>query len=166
MREALAHPSLVVEVFAADRSSDVLVELRDAAAAGAVAWTEVGEDVIRAVADTVTPQWVVAVCRFLDRPLAEVLRAAPRLLAVGVDVSDRQPRQLTPELQQTADVVVTVGEAEVDPLPGPAYETWEIDERRGEAVAGALRAGDGFEIDIGHVTLVGLCRQCAAAARA
>jgi Fur family ferric uptake transcriptional regulator len=45
-------------------------------------------------------------------------------------------------------------------------QTWELDEGRGEAVADALRAGDGFEIDIGHVTLVGLCRQCAASARA
>jgi Fur family ferric uptake transcriptional regulator len=45
-------------------------------------------------------------------------------------------------------------------------QTQELDEGRGEAVADALRAGDGFEIDIGHVTLVGLCRQCAAAARA
>ena len=43
-------------------------------------------------------------------------------------------------------------------------ETWEIDEERGEAVAAALRQGDGFELDIGHVTLVGRCRQCAEAA--
>lgn len=50
------------------------------------------------------------------------------LLEVGVDISDQQPRQLTPELQQAADVVVTVGEADVDPLPGPTYETWQIDE--------------------------------------
>jgi Fur family ferric uptake transcriptional regulator len=42
--------------------------------------------------------------------------------------------------------------------------TWEIDAARGEAVAAALRAGDGFELDIGHVTLVGRCRRCAAAA--
>lgn len=42
--------------------------------------------------------------------------------------------------------------------------TWEIDERRGEAVAAALRAEDGFELDVGHVTLVGRCRQCVAAA--
>ena len=42
--------------------------------------------------------------------------------------------------------------------------TWEIDERRGEAVAAALRSGDGFELDVGHVTLVGRCRRCAAAA--
>jgi len=42
--------------------------------------------------------------------------------------------------------------------------TWEIDARRGEAVATVLREGEGFELDIGHVTLVGRCRRCAAAA--
>jgi Fur family ferric uptake transcriptional regulator len=40
--------------------------------------------------------------------------------------------------------------------------TWEIGEARAAAVAEALRAADGFEIDIGHVTLVGRCRDCAA----
>ena len=50
------------------------------------------------------------------------------LAEVGVDISDQQPRQLTPELQQSADLVVTVGEADVEPLPGPRYETWEITE--------------------------------------
>lgn len=43
-------------------------------------------------------------------------------------------------------------------------DTWEIDERRGEPVAAVLRAGDGFELDIGHVTLIGRCGRCAAAA--
>lgn len=61
------------------------------------------------------------------------------LAKVGVDISDQQPRQLTPELQQAADVVVTVGEAEVDPLPGPRYETWEIDEPSLRGIDGAER---------------------------
>ena len=39
--------------------------------------------------------------------------------------------------------------------------TSEIGEAEASAVAAALRAGDGFEIDIGHVTLVGRCRECA-----
>ena len=42
--------------------------------------------------------------------------------------------------------------------------SWEIDQQRGEAVAAALRAADGFELDIGHVTLVGRCGRCAASA--
>ena len=44
--------------------------------------------------------------------------------------------------------------------------TWEIDELRGEAVAAAVREADGFELDVGHVTLVGRCRSCAAPASA
>jgi arsenate-mycothiol transferase len=60
------------------------------------------------------------------------------LAEVGVDITDQRPRQLTPELQRSADVVVTVGEAEVDPLPGPRYETWTIDEP-------SLRGIDGIE---------------------
>jgi Fur family ferric uptake transcriptional regulator len=39
--------------------------------------------------------------------------------------------------------------------------TWEIGREQAAGVATALRAGDGFEIDIGHVTLVGRCRECA-----
>jgi Fur family transcriptional regulator, ferric uptake regulator len=38
--------------------------------------------------------------------------------------------------------------------------TWEIGEARAVAIAEAFRAFDGFEIDIGHVTLVGRCRRC------
>lgn len=41
--------------------------------------------------------------------------------------------------------------------------TWELGERRAAAVARALRRGDGFEVDIGHVTLVGRCAACAGA---
>jgi Fur family ferric uptake transcriptional regulator len=40
--------------------------------------------------------------------------------------------------------------------------TWEIGEEQAAAVTGAFRAADGFEIDIGHVTLVGRCAACAA----
>lgn len=40
--------------------------------------------------------------------------------------------------------------------------TWEISDPGAAAMTGALRAADGFEIDIGHVTLVGRCRECAA----
>lgn len=41
--------------------------------------------------------------------------------------------------------------------------TWEIGERQAAAIARAFRAADGFEIEIGHVTLVGRCRTCAKA---
>jgi Fur family ferric uptake transcriptional regulator len=40
--------------------------------------------------------------------------------------------------------------------------TWEMGEAEARSLAAALRSGQGFEIDIGHVTLVGRCRECAA----
>lgn len=43
--------------------------------------------------------------------------------------------------------------------------TWEIGDRQAAAIASAFRAADGFEIDIGHVTLVGRCADCAAEGR-
>ena len=61
------------------------------------------------------------------------------LAAVGIDISDQEPRQLTPELQRSADLVVTVGEAEVEPVDGPRYEVWEIDEPSQRGVEGAER---------------------------
>lgn len=41
--------------------------------------------------------------------------------------------------------------------------TWEIDESAANGIAQAFRGVDGFEIDIGHVTVVGRCRECASA---
>ncbi len=41
--------------------------------------------------------------------------------------------------------------------------TWEIGESGAHEIARAFRAVDGFEIDIGHVTVVGRCRDCASA---
>jgi Fur family ferric uptake transcriptional regulator len=40
--------------------------------------------------------------------------------------------------------------------------TWELGSDRAAAVARVLRRDDGFEVDIGHVTLVGRCAACAA----
>ena len=62
------------------------------------------------------------------------------------------------------------GREEFHVLPAPEHGhlhcaecgvTWEIGPEQAAGVAHALRAGDGFEIDIGHVTLVGRCRECA-----
>ena len=61
------------------------------------------------------------------------------LAEVGVDISNQEPRQLTAEMQQAADLVVTVGEAEVEPMDGPQYEAWEIDEPSLRGIDGAER---------------------------
>jgi RNA methyltransferase, TrmH family len=90
VREALTAPpggfphadvgedSVVVEVFATadcDRRHPDLVET--AAAVGA-SWHLVSVEVLASLAQTVTPQGVVAVCRFVDRPLDAVVTYATR----------------------------------------------------------------------------------------
>jgi len=88
VREAVAEPGIVDEIFitadAAPRHSDLV---RDAQAAGAVVHLASGE-VIRSFADTVTPQGLVAICRYVDVSLATVVAADPRLVAVLAKVRD------------------------------------------------------------------------------
>ncbi|RBM23921.1 RNA methyltransferase [Streptomyces sp. PT12] len=92
VREAVAHRdgdvSTLVELFAtpeaAERHPDVVAAARSAGARVHLAAPAVLAD----LSGTVTPQGLVGVCRFLDRPLAEITAAAPRLVAVLAHVRD------------------------------------------------------------------------------
>jgi TrmH family RNA methyltransferase len=88
VREALTVPGCVREVFAVPAARVQHPELYDAAAAQPVPWQLVDEPALESLAETVQPQGIVAVCRFLDVPFDEVLSAGPRLLAVCADVRD------------------------------------------------------------------------------
>lgn len=85
MREALASPGVVREVYvtrpAAERHADMLVEVD-------CPIRLVSGEVAAALAATVTPQGILAVCRFVDVDLDAVLAAQPRLLAVLAQVRD------------------------------------------------------------------------------
>jgi TrmH family RNA methyltransferase len=87
VREALALPGCVREVFAVPGRHDDLREL-----AGDVVWFDADEAAVASLSDTVSPQGVVAVCAALDRPLVDVLDralAAPApLVVVCADVRD------------------------------------------------------------------------------
>ncbi|MFD1831518.1 MULTISPECIES: TrmH family RNA methyltransferase [Streptomyces] len=92
VREAVGHrgedgPTLT-ELFttpeAAERHADVVAAAR---AAGARVRTATDE-VIAELSQTVTPQGLVGVCRFLDLPFARILAARPRLVAVLAHVRD------------------------------------------------------------------------------
>jgi TrmH family RNA methyltransferase len=71
------------------------------------------------LADTVTPQGVVAVCALVDRSLTDVLADAPRLVAVLVGVSDPGNAGTVIRVADAAgaDAVVLAGDA-VDPHNG------------------------------------------------
>jgi RNA methyltransferase, TrmH family len=54
----------------------------------AAPFSVVTEDAMAAMADTVTPQGVIAVCELLDVPLTAALARSPRLVAVAVEIRD------------------------------------------------------------------------------
>ena len=88
VREALTVPGCVREVHAVPAAASAHPAIRSAAEAAGIPWLEVDDAALASLTETVHPQGLVAVCRFLDVPAAEVLSAAPRLLAVCADVRD------------------------------------------------------------------------------
>jgi TrmH family RNA methyltransferase len=77
----------VTEVYASDSCLERYPELDElATATGALRLAT--DEVLAAMADTVNPQGIVAVCRYLDASLDDVLARAPRLVAVLCRVQD------------------------------------------------------------------------------
>lgn len=94
----------------------------------------------------------------------------------------RDPRTIPSTVYRTLDVLESLGlirhghradgREEFHVLPTGEHghlhcrscgATWELGPERAAAMARALRRGDGFEVDVGHVTLVGRCAACASA---
>jgi Fur family transcriptional regulator, ferric uptake regulator len=97
---------------------------------------------------------------------------------------ERQPSTIASTVYRTLDVLEEIGvvrhghdangREEFHVLPAHQHghlhcvacgATHEIGLGQAEAIAGAFRDVDGFEVDIGHVTLVGRCGECASAGR-
>ena len=54
---------------------------------------------------------------------------------LGIDLSDRRPQQLTRELAEQADIVVTMGCGDACPyIPGKRYIDWELPDPKGRPV--------------------------------
>ena len=88
VREAVARPGTVVELFATRDAADRHPEILAAAGAAGAPVHLVNGEVMSAISQTVTPQGLVAVCSLLDRPLAELLAPGPRLVAVLAHARD------------------------------------------------------------------------------
>jgi arsenate reductase (thioredoxin) len=68
------------------------------------------------------------------RPAAQLHPAVVEAMAeVGVDLSGREPRRLTREMAEWADVVVTMGCGDECPyIPGKRYLDWDLDDPEGK----------------------------------
>ncbi|SCL46646.1 RNA methyltransferase, TrmH family [Micromonospora citrea] len=119
VREALARPGVVAELFGTPAALDRHAGLAADAARADVPVSEVTDEALAALAETVAPQGLVAVCRHLDVPLERALAGGPRLVAVLAEIRD--PGNAGTVLR-TADAagagaVVFAGDA-VDPYNG------------------------------------------------
>jgi len=74
----------VIEVFATVEATQLYADLSGAAPD----WVLVDDRALDSLSDSVSPAGVVAVCRFLDRPLDVIVGSAASLLAICADVRD------------------------------------------------------------------------------
>lgn len=87
--EALAfRPELVVELYATPTALERYPEVAKTAAEAEVDVQFVSEQVLAAMADTVTPQGFVAVARQFPTSVKDIFAASPRLVAVLEEVRD------------------------------------------------------------------------------
>ncbi len=87
LTEAL-HVGGVVEVVATAAASEQYAALRKAVDDAGIPWLLAGDDAVASLSGAVTPQGIVAVCRFLDVPLASVLEDSARTLVICADARD------------------------------------------------------------------------------
>lgn len=85
-RLAAGAAGVVTEVFASEACLERFPEFEELAEGTSARLAT--DEVLAAMADTVNPQGIIAVCRFVDVPLKEVLDGGPRLLAVLCQVRD------------------------------------------------------------------------------
>ncbi|OUC99852.1 TrmH family RNA methyltransferase [Streptosporangium minutum] len=119
VREALALEGVVVELFATAEAEQRHADIVAAATAAGLAVHRASGEVMAELAQTVTPQGLLAVCRFVHVPLDGAVTADARLVAVLAHVRD--PGNAGTVLR-TADAAgadaVVFTDASVDPYNG------------------------------------------------
>jgi TrmH family RNA methyltransferase len=88
VREALALPGVLTELFVTAPGRGRHPDLADQAARQGIAVHEISGEVMAELAQTITPQGLLGVCTFVDVPLDSVLAARPRLVTVLAHVRD------------------------------------------------------------------------------
>jgi TrmH family RNA methyltransferase len=117
VREAIAfRPEAIVDLFATPSAIERHADIREGAAAAGIEVAFATEPVVEAMADTVTPQGIIAVAKQFPVSLRDVLADRPRLIAICEEVRD--PGNLGTIIRAAdaagADAVVLTGRT-VDP---------------------------------------------------
>lgn len=65
---------------------------------------------------------------------------------VGIDITDQQPKVLTPDAVEASDVVITMGCGDTCPVfPGKQYLDWNLDDPAGQDLDTVRRIRDQIE---------------------
>jgi TrmH family RNA methyltransferase len=149
--EALARGGVVTELFLTAAARSRHAGLAAQASRQGAAVHPVSGEVMAELAQTITPQGILAVCQFVDVPLSALTAAAPRLVAILANVRD--PGNAGTVLR-TADAAGAAGvvfsDASVDPynskcVRASAGSIFHLDLVQGgpvaEVVAGLQAAG-------------------------
>jgi RNA methyltransferase, TrmH family len=88
VREALRQPGVLTELFVTSHGSERHPEIVAEASSQEAPVHEVSGEVMAELAQTITPQGLLGVCRFVDVPLESLLTGSPRLVAVLANVRD------------------------------------------------------------------------------
>lgn len=88
VREAVALPGVLVELYCAESALERHADLVEAAARAGADVLTTSDEVLASLSDTVTPQGIVGVCRYLDTSLDALVAARPRLVALLAHVRD------------------------------------------------------------------------------
>jgi TrmH family RNA methyltransferase len=119
VREALELPDVLVELFTTTEAEARHADLIARAEAAGVPVLRVSGEIMADLAQTVTPQGLLAVCAFIDVALSKAMAPAPRLVTVLARVRD--PGNAGTVLR-TADAagsdLVIFTDASVDPYNG------------------------------------------------
>ncbi|WP_067172188.1 TrmH family RNA methyltransferase [Microtetraspora niveoalba] len=145
VREALTLDGVTVELFATAEAEIRHADIVGVAAAAGVPVFRVSGEVMAELAQTVTPQGLMGVCRFVHVPLAEAVPSGTRLVALLAHVRD--PGNAGTVLR-TADAAgadaVVFTDASVDPYNGKcvrasAGSLFHLPVATGSPVAEAVR---------------------------
>jgi TrmH family RNA methyltransferase len=121
LAELVARPGSVVELFVTADAESRHADLAAQAVAADLPVHRVTAAELGSLSGTVTPQGVVAVCRYLDVTLQQALAAGPTLVAVLVQVRDPGNAGTVLRAADAAGAgAVVLTEASVDPYNGKA----------------------------------------------
>jgi arsenate reductase len=75
--------------------------------------------------------------------------AVAAMAEVGIDISGAQPKLLTPDAVESADVVITMGCGDACPVfPGTRYLDWDLEDPAGQGVESVRPIRDEIETRI------------------